>query len=429
MSFATSSGSCLNTSRTEESLPLPHEDVHHAMQAELASLRAQLQTQQAENQRLRAHCDQAKEAKSAFLSSMSHEIRTPLNAVLGFAQIGSMNQADAAAARHFGQILQAGRHLLGLLNDVLDFAEIDAGHLSLHWGDVRLGACIDEAMDAVREQASAKGLQLVLMRQPQVAERWHADAKRLTQILACLLGNAVKFTMHGEVRLTVASDAQGLHLQVRDTGPGMSEELIARSFDPFEQGDGGLTRLFGGAGLGLSICKRLVELMGGCIQATSQAGQGCCFDVRLPLRALDVAPPQGGAHDDANPAALAGKHVLVAEDHQVNQLLLEQLLLNVGVQITMVDNGREAVEAVRKAGPGHFDLLLCDVEMPEMDGLQATARVRELDPGLPVLGLTAHAFEQARAKGLRAGMADYIVKPFVYADLVRLMARHVRRPV
>lgn len=427
MSFVSSSVSCLDASRTEAPPRSGQDDSHRALLAEMASLRAQLQAQQAENQRLRQHCDQASQAKSAFLSSMSHEIRTPLNAVLGFAQIGAMSQPGQDTARHFGHILQAGWHLLGVLNDVLDYAEIDAGRLDLQWGEMRLGPCIEDALGSVKEQAHGKGLQLNLLRLPDVAERWRADTKRVNQILCCLLSNAVKFTAHGEVRLTVGADASGLCLVVRDTGSGIDPEQLVQLFDPFVQGDGSLTRLAGGAGLGLSICKRLVELMGGEIRADSKLGQGTCFEVRLPLQALDTAARQADGHASAVDHQLDGMRVLVAEDHQVNQLLLKQFLLNVGARITMVDNGRQAVDAVEQAGPGTFDLLLCDVEMPEMDGYQATEQIRLLDPGLPVLGLTAHAFDSARAKGLRAGMADYIVKPFVYEELVRAMAQHVRR--
>ncbi|HEX5358135.1 MAG TPA: ATP-binding protein [Aquabacterium sp.] len=377
----------------------------------------------------KAAAEQASKAKSEFLASMSHEIRTPLNAVLGFAQIGALRFDAHEAAGHFKHILQAGQHLLGLINDILDFSKIEAGKLDLQIGEMSLSHCIEQALDLVREQARLKGLKLDVARMADVPEHWRADALRVGQILINLLTNAVKFTERGEVQLAVSADREGLHLVVQDTGVGMDAALMARLFDPFVQGDGSSTRRAGGTGLGLSICKRLVDLMGGRIGVHSAPGQGARFEVCLPLPAVGDEPDHV---DEAEPGpwdayGLRGLRVLVAEDHQVNQLLMEQLLLNAGVRLTMVDNGQEAVDAVKQAGPGAFDLLLCDIEMPVMDGYEATATVREIDPGLPVLGLTAHAFDEARVRGLNVGMRDYITKPYVYEELMGLMARHARR--
>jgi PAS domain S-box-containing protein len=379
----------------------------------------------------KAAAEQASRAKSEFLASMSHEIRTPLNAVLGFAQIGALRFEGQPPAEPFGHILKAGRHLLGLINDILDFSKIEAGKLELQIGEMRLGERLEQALDMVADQARTKGLKLTLTRPTDVPDRWQADGLRVEQILINLLTNAVKFTERGEVGLHVRAERAGLSLVVQDTGPGMHPELLARLFDPFVQGDGSSTRRAGGTGLGLSICKRLVGLMGGTIGVHSAPGQGARFEVWLPLQPLSHARGGIDAEDgllvDGSVAALAGLRVLVAEDHHVNQLLLEQLLRNVGAQVTIVDNGQEAVNTVSERGCGAFDVLLCDIEMPMMDGYEATARIKQLDPALPVLGLTAHAFDDARARGLAVGMADYVVKPYVYEDLVRLVARHARR--
>ncbi|MGQ0597965.1 ATP-binding response regulator [Aquabacterium sp.] len=377
-----------------------------------------------------AVAEQAGKVKNEFLSGVSHEIRTPLNAVLGFAQVGALRYPDHAAATHFGHILQAGQHLLGLINDILDFSRIEAGKLDIHIGEMALNTCIEQALEPVREQARAKGLRLEVLRAPGVPERWRADAQRVGQILGNLLTNAVKFTQQGEVRLVIRADDTGLSLVVQDTGPGMDAQMQSQLFKPFVRGDGSSTRRAGGTGLGLSICKRLVDMMDGRIIVDSTPGLGSRLEVRLPLALLPEPAPQVPPPAEATrweTHGLDGARVLVAEDHRVNQLLLEQLLLSVGVRITMVNNGVEAVDAVKRGGQGAFDLLLCDIEMPLMDGYQATEAILQLDPGLPVLGLTAHAFEEARAKGLRAGMVDYLVKPFVHDELMRLMARHARR--
>ncbi|MBH1987799.1 MAG: PAS domain-containing protein, partial [Burkholderiales bacterium] len=204
----------------------------------------------------RADAEQASRAKSDFLASMSHEIRTPLNAVIGFAQLGAMRHEGQASAESFGHILQAGRLLLGLVNDVLDFSKIEAGKLSLQVQDTLLHEVIQQATDLVGQQARDKGLALVISRDPGVAERWLVDGLRLGQVLVNLLTNAVKFTDQGGVHLGIGADEAGLRLRVEDTGSGMDPAHLARLFQPFEQGDASRTRRVGGTGLGLSICKR-----------------------------------------------------------------------------------------------------------------------------------------------------------------------------
>ena len=373
--------------------------------------------------------EQASRAKSEFLASMSHEIRTPLHAVLGFAQVGALQFKQDEAGAHFRHILTAGQLLLGLINDILDFSKIEAGKLSLMTSDMMVAECVERAVDLVRDQASRKGLALSVTRHPDTPSRWLGDVVRIEQILLNLLSNAVKFTDQGEVRLDVWADQAGLHFAVQDSGPGMSAPVQSRLFKPFEQGDASSTRRVGGTGLGLSISKRLVDMMGGQIDVTSAPGRGSRFEVSLPLALVAPAqPPVDRLICDVDWLAcgLEGVRVLVAEDHHVNQLLLEQFLSNVGAVMHCVDNGVEAVEAVRYAGPGAYDIMLCDIEMPLMDGYQATQAIHQIDPTLPIVGLTAHAFDDARARGLSVGMSDYIIKPFVYEDLMQVMARHAR---
>jgi PAS domain S-box-containing protein len=386
----------------------------------------------------RADAEQASRAKSDFLASMSHEIRTPLNAVIGFAQLGAMRHAGQAPAESFTHILQAGRHLLGLINDVLDFSKIEAGKLALTPAPTRLDELIEQAIDLVGQQAREKGLRLTVERAPGVPENWLVDGLRLGQVLVNLLTNAVKFTDQGGVCLRVAqgpvsenpAGARGLLLQVEDTGSGMSAAQRSRLFQPFEQGDASRTRRVGGTGLGLSICKRLVGLMGGHIGVESEPGRGTRFDVWLPLQAVwEAAGSAQGAkcEADALPSrALAGLRVLLAEDNPVNQLLLLHHFRHVGVQVQAVADGQAAVDAVARAGVGAYDAVLCDIEMPVLDGFAATSRMLALDPDLPVIGLTAHAFEDARQRGQEAGMRDYLTKPVIFDALDACLLRHAR---
>ena len=387
----------------------------------------------------------ASQAKSEFLANMSHEIRTPLNAVLGLAQLAQREHADQPVAQTFQHIMQAGQHLLGVINDVLDFSKIEAGKLELQIDRVDLKELTDQVVNIVADQARHKGLVLHVSHDPALAPAYAGDPVRLAQLLINLLTNAVKFTDQGRVNLHLRVEGEGVAMVVSDTGAGMSPLVLARLFNPFEQGDGSITRRVGGTGLGLSICKRLVELMGGRIVVSSVPGQGSHFEVWLPLRPLltqQVEAVEGHRPKPANPnlaltasamsgasasqPRLQGLRVLVAEDHPVNQMVLEQLLEVEGAELLMVAHGGLAVEAVRGHPSGHFDLVLCDVEMPVMDGYEATRLIRAMAPELPIIGLTAHAFEDARRKGQACGMSGYVTKPYMIDALVQEMRRHVR---
>jgi PAS domain S-box-containing protein len=380
-----------------------------------------------------AAAEAASRAKSEFLANMSHEIRTPLNAVLGLAQVAQRRHASEPVADTLTMIVQAGQHLLGVINDVLDFSKIEAGKLDLQIGCVDVSEWLGKAVSMVADQARDKGLSLRVSRDPALAPAYAGDAVRLAQILINLLTNAVKFTEKGQVELVVRSDGDGLSLVVSDSGIGMSESVMARLFSPFEQGDGSTTRRFGGTGLGLSICKRLVALMKGRISVSSEPGVGSRFDIWLPLQplvsqAVDVNQPGRGAPLSwAMPPSgerLKGLRLLVAEDHPVNQMVLAQLLEMEGAELVMVAHGGLAVEQVHEQGADAFNLVLCDIEMPVMDGYEATRQIKALASGLPVVGLTAHAFEDARLRGAEAGMVDYVTKPYMVDTLVLAILRH-----
>lgn len=364
----------------------------------------------------------ASRLKSAFVANMSHEIRTPLNGVLGLAQIGFRDSASSESAhRIFGRILESGKLLLGIINDVLDFSKIEAGKLGIESVPVSLPQILSLAVESMRERAGEKGLGLRLELAPGLPAACLSDPLRLNQILTNLLSNAIKFTSLGEVCLFAGRDGKRLLLRVSDTGIGMSEEQLARLFVPFEQADGSTTRRFGGTGLGLAITRRLVEMLGGTIRVFSKEGGGSYFEVSLPL--LDV--PDGFADPvpaESSPGLrLKGLRVLAAEDNPVNQLVLEDALLFEGALVTLVGDGRQAVERVEKDGAAAYDVVLMDVMMPVMDGHEAASRIHAMAPGLPIIGQTAHAMAEERDICLSSGMLDCITKPLDPEVLVRVI--------
>jgi signal transduction histidine kinase/ActR/RegA family two-component response regulator len=366
--------------------------------------------------------------KSEFLANMSHEIRTPLNAMLGLSQIGARSSDDLASRSRFTRIEEAGQHLLGIVDDILDFSKLEAGKLQVERRRFRLAAALQTAMGMVADRARAKNLALQLHLDPAVPEWVTGDALRLRQILVNLLSNAVKFTPQGRVSLDVVCQADQVALEVTDTGIGISVHQQAALFQPFEQADGSTTRRFGGTGLGLAISQDLAGLMGGQITVRSAPGQGSSFTLLLPLPA---AKPDSSASDPqgASGQRLSGLRLLAAEDVAVNRMILQAQLEHEGAQVVFAHNGREAVDRVAQAGPHGFDAVLMDVQMPVMDGLEATGLIRALAPGLPVIGLTAHAMADERARCLAAGMVDHASKPVDMTTLVNVLMRHVARPV
>ncbi|MBC7699842.1 PAS domain-containing sensor histidine kinase [Aquabacterium sp.] len=379
----------------------------------------------------------ASRAKGDFLASMSHEIRTPLHAMLGLAQVGIRATTDPKAVQNFQHILESGQHLLALINDVLDFSKIEAGQVSLEADRVDLGLVVEQAMKMVAARAQAKQIELRLEQGPGTPRSFKGDELRTTQLLINLLSNAVKFTAQGSVTLQVDGDDQWLTLRVTDTGIGMTPEVRANLFQPFVQGDSSNTRRVGGSGLGLSICKRLLDLMGGDIRVSSQPGEGSAFDIHLPLLDAqhDGTPllafelDSDAAADQAmtsNAPQLMDVRILVAEDHPVNQMVLCELLATEGARVTCMDNGALALAQIRAGIP--FDVMLCDIEMPVMDGYEATRQIKALAPSMPIIGLTAHAFEVARQQGLGAGMSDYLTKPYMINQLIKTIRKQLQAP-
>jgi CheY-like chemotaxis protein/two-component sensor histidine kinase len=359
---------------------------------------------------------------------MSHEIRTPLNAIVGLAQVGLRTPNLSVAWPYFSQIQDSGRMLTTLINDVLDMAKIEAGKLRLEMRPIELRKVIERATKLVRPLAESKGLTLTVECSEYLPQAITGDDARLIQVLLNLLGNAVKFTERGEVRLAVTNTMTGssgwLLLSVIDTGVGIGKDQMLRLFKPLEQGDVSTTRHFGGTGLGLTICQQIVEMMGGHIDLSSQPGVGSCFTVRLPIEVAKLTvvqtPPALDPHDSAG-LRLAGVRVLAAEDDKVNQWVLRELLLQEGATCTIVERGDLALKLL--ATPQPFDIFITDLQMPGLNGYETTLGALKLRPQLPVIGLTAFAMPEDRAKCLAAGMFDHISKPIDVDVLVDTLKR------
>jgi CheY-like chemotaxis protein/nitrogen-specific signal transduction histidine kinase len=363
--------------------------------------------------------------KSEFLMNMSHEIRTPLNAVLGLAQVGARAAPDEAARDAFKPIEVAGRHLLDIVNDILDFSKLEAGKLSIEHQVFALEPMIQSAASMVVGRARARDLELHVDLAGGLPEWVDGDELRLKQVLVNLLSNAVKFTERGSITLSVTPDAHGLVFSVKDTGIGISPEQIESLFKPFAQADVSTTRRFGGTGLGLSISHDLAVLMGGGIEVRSQIGQGSEFILSLPLAAA-VRPDEVAAPEASDGQRLRGLRVLAAEDNEVNCLVLESMLEFEGAEVVFVSNGQEAVDAMQKNDATGYHAVLMDVQMPVMDGLEATRRITALNTGVPVIGLTAHALEEERARCRDAGMVAHVAKPVEIDELVAALQRCAR---
>jgi PAS domain S-box-containing protein len=371
----------------------------------------------------RDEAERLAQLKSSFLANMSHEIRTPLGAVMGLARIGMRENRGRKAHDTCARILESGEYLLNVINDILDFSKIEAGKLTIDRHPTDLRALIDDVIALVAERAAAKGLALTNRPAPDLPTWVLGDATRIRQILINLLANAVKFTEQGSIDLTVLRDNEEIWFSVRDEGIGMTDEQRDRLFTPFEQADSSTTRKYGGTGLGLAISKNLASLMGGDIQVVSQLGRGSTFTLHLPLP--ETAAPTLSGQEKSAPAGrrLAGLRVLAAEDVAVNRLILADLLDEEGAMHVFAENGFAAIRQI-ETEPDGFDVILMDIQMPQMDGHEATRRIRQIAPTLPVIGLTAHALPDERIKCLEAGMVDHVTKPIDPDTLVDAILRH-----
>ncbi len=387
-----------------------------------------LQAANDEAQAQRAKAEVASAAKSDFLAVISHEIRTPMNAVISAANLLRRTRLDREQREHVSMLLDAGDVLVGLLNDVLDFSKIEAGKMQLESSEMDLRDKLASLRRLWQPKAEANGVRLSFQIAPNAPDAVRTDPLRFQQMLFNLLSNAVKFTEDGAITVSVDwSEAdQRLIVAIADTGCGIAPDRLANIFDSFEQADAGTTRKYGGTGLGLAISRRLAEIMGGRLTAESVVGEGSTFTLSLPVEPVAKTPtaPMRVVADDST---LAGRIILAADDHPVNRRILSLLLEPFGCQLVLVENGAEAVEAAMAQG---FDAILMDMQMPVMDGLTATARIRAegMNRATPIIALTANAMDVHRAVWEAEGVHAFLTKPIDPALLAATLAEACAQP-
>jgi signal transduction histidine kinase/ActR/RegA family two-component response regulator len=379
----------------------------------------------------------ANRSKSAFLANMSHELRTPMNGIMGMIELATHRATDPKQLDWLNNSKASARHLLSIINDILDFSKIEAGKLELSEDELDVRVLPFNVCSMVAEAANAKGLQLKTEVES-LPPRLQGDSTRLTQALLNLVGNAIKFTRTGSVTVRTFQeheddDSVVLRFEVIDTGIGISQETMGRLFTPFEQADASTVRSFGGTGLGLAITRRLAQLMGGDAGVESVVGEGSTFWLTVRLRKTDSDSPASVVASETVMAEQlrerhTGTRILLVEDNEVNQMVAQAMLEEIGLVCDFAEDGEIAVAKIRDAQPGTYALALMDMQMPRMDGVTATKVIRQLESGrkIPIVAMTANAFSDDEARCMAAGMNDFVSKPVapdkLYGALLKWLA-------
>ncbi len=421
---------CIHSTREMRQLALDRARVEAGRDA----TELEVQQRTAELVEARRAAEEASNAKTMFLANMSHEIRTPMTAILGYADL----LRDRTLAEHerqdYVRIIRCnGDHLLELINEILDLSKVEAGQLIVQRTPIHLDSVLAEVESMMRVRAADKGLEMTLRFEDDAPRQIDSDAFRLRQVLVNLIGNAVKFTDSGAIDVVVRRDGgegrPAVAIDVRDSGVGMNEEQMQHLFRPFTQVDSSMSRRHGGTGLGLAISRRLVELLGGNIGVRSEPGRGSVFTVRLPADTSVHSEQLPGATARAKPQEhgairLQGR-ILLAEDGPDNRRLLTTFLERAGATVETAVNGALAVDRVHEAfAAGRpYDLILMDMQMPELDGYDATVRLRAMGITTPIVAITANAMDSDRQRCMRAGCNDYATKPIDRASLLAVCAR------
>jgi len=379
----------------------------------------------------------ADRAKDAFLANVSHELRTPLNAVIGLSALARRSSTDARQREYLDKVNDAGQTLLAIINDLLDLTKIAAGELQFEATPFSLRQTAARVLSVIGHLAAGKGLLLYGEIDERLPDVLVGDPLRIEQILLNLLNNAIKFTEAGRIVVRVAlAELAGqrvrLHIEVEDSGIGMSDDEIGQIYKPFMQADPSISRKHGGTGLGLAICKQLAEGMDGAIEVSSRPGQGTRFLVHLSLglaSADDLLPADDPTGGQDLPTRYCDARVLVVDDQPLNREVVFDLLGTVGIVPDLAENGQQAVDILSESGPGAFDLVLMDIQMPIMDGLTAVRRIRALPGfgGLPIVAMTAHTMVHEKQGHLAEGMNDHLGKPFALPSFFALLARWLKQ--